>query len=261
MLCLQRCKLPSCHHARSRGAASRRPGPVRSRGPTLRPPPPRAGGTVLPHSPAPPRRTQRHGLRTRRAPQAPTRTSPLLPQTRLLGPFGGTSAPGKNRNQNQTKQGRTRARSTGTRHGPSPMPCADARRPASSLCPHCADARRPAPSPLPALRRRAPPGPAPSTPHCAVARRSLHVRDVRPAEPTSEESRGRHGFPRPDCSLGWIQLEHGAQRIPWTHASSRNLPRPEWHGPTVPATLAGLNPLLAAARGRTARLESRGFVL
>lgn len=155
----------------------------------------------------------------------------------------------KKMNQNRTKQGRTRAHSTCARHGTSPTHCADARRRAAPLCPHCADARRRA---------------GPSTPHCAVARRSFHVRSGRPAEPTSEKSRGRPAFPRPDCSLRVVPV---GTRHPENPVDSRILtksrPRPEGHGLTVPvpATLAGFNPLLAAAHSCHARLESRGFLL
>lgn len=121
-------------------------------------------------------------------------------------------------NQNRTKRGPTRAYSNATLFGPSPMHCADALRRTSHLL---------------SLRRRAPQGPVP-LPRTAQSH-AARVRNVRPAEPTSEKIRGGPAFPRPDCSLSRVPVgTPSTKRVPGTHASSRKHPRPAWHGPTCP---------------------------
>lgn len=93
-----------------------------------------------------------------------------------------------------------------------------------------------------------------TSPHCADARRSRPVRHFRP-----NPLRRTVGDGLPFRVLRMVPIgKLSTTRIPWTHASSRNSPRPEWHGPTCPQHLLDLTRFFAAAHRYNARFKGPG---
>ncbi|ELK28040.1 hypothetical protein MDA_GLEAN10024422 [Myotis davidii] len=174
-----------------------------------RPRPGGAGGASRAGGQAPSRHQQRHGLRKRRAPQAPTRTSPLLPQPRARLPFRSTSVPGP-QDRNRTKRDAS----------------GDARE----------HARTP-PYQSPKLRTAQTHAAGPPITAQTHASR-IALRHIRPADLTLKSRREWAAGLRPN------RVPIGSSitaRIPWTHVSSRNpAPSGQSDPPTAPA---GCNPL------------------
>lgn len=150
--------------------------------------------------PVPPtHRPQRHDLARAALPRP-------RPEPRLSSHRRGSSAPSAaplrrgQMNSNRTNWGRARAHSMAARRGPSATHCAGARR-----CPGA------------------------SAPHCADARRSRRVRNVWPAEPTSQNRAGRHFFAGPP----WFQLGHSGARGARGLTHPHEIPPPRM-APTCP---------------------------